>query len=247
MKVAYQKNVWDKYHEKLAVRIDPLKNPSFLISGSSGSGKSYAVKWMMRNLLAEQKLDLYFCNYKDSCDFEFLKSYEKYYTGRDCEEGFLKFYSRFLEIQQEEKENISHMTILIFDEFPAFILRAQNEDKKLADKYLRMMADVLMFFRSYKGGCWVICQRADSGYFASGSRENFHNRLLLTRGRPSRESLQMLGFSKEDLADEEYKVGEGICYVDGQGLFQIKYPLYDEAKINEQILKYLECSPTGKA
>ena len=78
MKVAYQKNVWDKYHEKLAVRIDPLKNPSFLISGSSGSGKSYAVKWMMRNLLAEQKLDLYFCNYKDSCDFEFLKSYEKY-------------------------------------------------------------------------------------------------------------------------------------------------------------------------
>ena len=57
----------------------------------------------------------------------------------------------------------------------------------------------------------------------------------------------MLGFSKEDLADEEYKVGEGICYVDGQGLFQIKYPVYDEAKINEQILKYLECSPTGKA
>lgn len=132
-------------------------------------------------------------------------------------------------MQKKSEDSITQMSILIFDEYPAFILRQQNEDKKKAEKYTRMLADILMFFRSYKGGCWIICQRADSQYFSS-SRENFHNRILLTRGRPSKESLQMLGFTKDDLLDTKYNVGEGIAYVDGQGLFQIKYPVYDEEK-----------------
>lgn len=246
MKFAYNKLYWDKYYEKVSVKINPLKNPSLLLTGSSGAGKSYSLKWLLLNLLVEQKVNLWFCNYKDSCDFKFLKLHEKYYTGEACEEGFQKFYEYFLEMQKKSEDSITQMSILIFDEYPAFILRQQNEDKKKAEKYTRMLADILMFFRSYKGGCWIICQRADSQYFSS-SRENFHNRILLTRGRPSKESLQMLGFTKDDLLDTKYNVGEGIAYVDGQGLFQIKYPVYDEEKINTRILEHLSYSPTGKA
>lgn len=246
MYFSYLKEFWEKYFEKMPLIINPFLNPSSLIVGESGSGKSYALKWLIRNLLQDISVDFYFCNYKDSLDFRFLKSYPQYYTGKECEEGFEKFYNRFLEIQENEKENISHMTLLVFDEFPSFCLRTQNEDKKKSERYLRMLADILMFFRSYKGGCWIICQRADASYFASGSRDNFHNRLLLTRGRPSKESLLMLGFTKDDLNDDSYNVGEGICYIDGQGLFQVKYPMYNTEKIENEILQYLECSPTAK-
>lgn len=101
MKFAYNKLYWDKYHEKVSVKINPLKNPSLLLTGSSGAGKSYSLKWLLLNLLVEQKVNLWFCNYKDSCDFKFLKLHEKYYTGEACEEGFQKFYEYFLEMQKK--------------------------------------------------------------------------------------------------------------------------------------------------
>lgn len=246
MYFAYLKSFWYQYGVKMPLTINPILNPSTLFVGESGSGKSYALKWLIRNLLKEQTVDFYFCNYKDSLDFQFLKSYPNYFTGKECENGFLQFYNRFLEIQESEKENITYMTLLVFDEFPAFCLRMQNDDKKKADKYLRMLADMLMFFRSYKGGCWIICQRADANYFASGSRDNFHNRLLLTRGRPSKESLLMLGFTKDDLTADSYSVGEGICYIDGQGLSEIKYPMYNTENLEKEILKLLERSTTAK-
>lgn len=246
MKLAYLKNYWDKYQEKMQLNVDPLLNPSILISGESGSGKSHALKWMLRNLLESQAVDLYFCNFKDSLDFRFLQPYPKYYVGKGCEQGFQAFYDRFCGIQTQEGEAIPYMTLLVFDEFPAFMLRTQNEDKKKADRYSRMLADVLMFFRSYKGGCWIVCQRSDSQYFANGSRDNFHGRILLTRGRPSKESLNMLGFVKEDLQADTYGVGEGICYIDGKGLFEIKYPLYDAEKLERDILKLLARPPSGK-
>lgn len=241
MRFAYSKTFWDRYFEKSEIQIDLLKNPSLLLVGESGSGKSWALKWLILNLLKEQPIiDLWFCNFKDSIDFRFMKAYKQYFTGSDCEEGFLSFYHRFCEIQSTIGEDISYPSICIFDEFPAFILRTINQDKKKADSYLRMVSEMLMFFRSYKGGLWFVCQRADSVYFPYGARDNFHSKILLTRGRPSKESLNMLGFTHEDLSADTYQVGEGIAYIDGQGLFEVKYPVYDSHKIESEILKQLE-------
>lgn len=246
MLFAYSKPFWDTYSEKMGISLNPISNPSLLLVGESGAGKSWALKWLIRNLLKEGKVDLWFCNFKDSLDFRFLKSYKQYFVGPKCEDGFQAFYDRFCEIQTKEGEDIPYMTICVFDEFPAFILRTQNQDKKKADRYLRMVSDILMFFRSYKGGLWCVCQRADSFYFLNGSRENYHSRILLSRGRPSKESLNMLGFTKEDLQSDTYNVGEGIAFIDGKGLYEVKYPLYDSKKIEQEILSFLEHPAAGQ-
>lgn len=244
MKLAYLKQFWDEYQIKASLEINPYTNPSLNISGDSGTGKSSALLWMIRNLLKEHEVDLWFCSFKDSLDFKFMKGYKQYFTGKDCARGFELFYQRFCEIQINEGEAIKYGTILVFDEFSSFILHIQNEDKKQADRYTRMLGEMLLFFRSYKGGCWIISQMARSEFFGGG-RDSFHGKILLTRGRPSKEALAMLGLCKEDLKNDSYKIGEGVAYIDGMGLFDIKYPMYDHKKIEAEILALLERVPSA--
>lgn len=157
----------------------------------------------------------------------------------DVRKGFEAFYEHYKELRANEGEKIGHMTICCFDEFPAFILSMQMQDKKLADRYMKNLGEILMTSRSYKTGCWITNQRPDAAYYSNGAREQFHTRVLLTRGMPSKESLSMLGFTREDLKSESYGVGEGIAYIDGRGLLEIKYPHYNVQKIEAEILQYL--------
>ncbi len=247
MRLAYLKDFWDKYNLKTGIEINPLLNPSLLITGESGSGKSYGLKYNIYTLIDSEiqrgrKVDLWFLNYKDSRDFRFLKPYERYYCCEACKEGVEAFYNHYQEIRKNEGEGIDHMTIMVFDEYPAYILQLQMEEKKRAEAHMRKISEILMTSRSYHTGCWIACQRSDSAYFANGSREQFHIRILLTRGLPSKESLSMMGFVRENFKSEIYHAGEGIAFVDGQGLYEIKYPVYDTEKINKRILEGLACA-----
>ena len=246
MKLAYRKDFWKKYQVKAEVNINPLLNPSLLLAGESGSGKSTALKYCIHSFLKGEEgkeADLWFMNYKDSLDFGFLKKYPKYFCSERCQEGFEAFYEHYKELRANEGEKIGHMTICCFDEFPAFILSMQMQDKKLADRYMKNLGEILMTSRSYKTGCWITNQRPDAAYYSNGAREQFHTRVLLTRGMPSKESLSMLGFTREDLKSESYGGGEGIAYIDGRGLLEIKYPHYNVQKIEAEILQYLSCKP----
>lgn len=246
MRLGFRKDFWDKYQIKAEVNVNPLLNPSLLLTGESGSGKSYALKLLLSDFLRSREgkgAELWFLNYKDSLDFRFLKNYPRYFCGEQCSTGFEAFYERYNKIRANEGEEIKHMTIGCFDEFPAFLLSIQMKDKKLADRYMRNLGEILMTSRSYKCGCWVTNQRADSAYYINGTREQFHSRILLTRGMPSKESLAMLGFTREDLKSESYGVGEGLAYVDGQGMYEIKFPQYNSAKVEERILRCLSCEP----
>lgn len=49
----------------------------------------------------------------------------------------------------------------------------------------------------------------------------------------------MMGISKEELQVDAYKVGEGIAYIDGKGLYEIKYPKYSHQKVETEILRIL--------
>lgn len=240
MRLAYLKSFWDRYHVKAELTNDFLTNPSVLFVGESGTGKSSALKYNICTLLREfPTADLWFLNYKDSKDFRFLKSYRRYYVGADCGEGLEAFYNHYCELRKTVGEEVQHITVLIIDEYAAFYLMSIAEDKKMADKYSRYVSEILMTGRSYKTACWIATQRADAQYFAYGSREQFQVKVLLIRGRPSKESLMMLGMSKEELRMDSYKVGEGIGYIDGKGLFEIKYPRCSHSKLETEILEML--------
>ena len=246
MRLGYRKDFWDKYQIKAAVDINLLQGPALLLAGESGSGKSYSLKGLLGAFLRSEEgkgAELWFLNYKDSLDFRFLKNYPRYFCGEQCSAGFEAFYERYNEIRANEGEEIKHMTIGCFDELPAFLLSIQMKDKKLADRYMRNLGEIMMTSRSYKVGCWITNQRADSAYYINGKREQFNTRILLTRGMPSKESLAMLGFTREDLKSETYSVGEGLAYVDGQGMYEIKFPQYNAQRVEAEILQYLSCGP----
>ncbi len=73
-----------------------------LITGASGSGKSYALIYLEDSLLQNNpEIDVYFCNFKNSTDFAFMKGYVHYYAGDDCYDGVMKYYESFCRSRRE--------------------------------------------------------------------------------------------------------------------------------------------------
>mgnify|MGYP000429378989 CR=1 FL=1 len=71
-------------------------HPHALITGSSGSGKSYALMYLIGNLLQENPdIELYVLDFKYSDDFEFLTGCEHYFKGDECYDGVMEYYDKF--------------------------------------------------------------------------------------------------------------------------------------------------------
>mgnify|MGYP000003146300 CR=1 FL=1 len=222
-----------KYNITQKITIDLVSHPHILLTGASGSGKSYALKMLIYSSLKE-KVEITFCNFKNSCDFKIIKGYDKYFTYLDCANGLNQFYEQFKTMQASDFEYSKTMHILIFDEYPAFIMSESLRDKKQADIYKQMISELLMLGRSYGFGIWLVMQRPDSTFLANGARDNFQTTISL--GNLSKEAKSML-YSGEDLPNNTYTVGEGICYIDGKGLLEIKYP-----HLNNEYMKKLNYS-----
>lgn len=194
-----------------------------LIVGSSGSGKSYALLYLLGSLL-QDKPDtvVFFCDFKNSTDFSFLEGYSYYYAGDDCVRGVTEFYKRFHEARQNQ--NTMQRYVLIFDEFPAFVnflsIKDKAEKTKNGAEMQGIIAEILMLGRGIKFGIWIVTQRADASLFSNGARDNFM--IIVGLGRMSREQKGMI-FSGEDLPDKIYHQGEGVLLADGQALREVKF------------------------
>lgn len=199
-----------------------------LITGSSGSGKSYALLYLVGRLLQDiPDIKVTFCDFKNSDDFEFMKGYPHYYSGNESYDGIMAYYSDFCKDRIQGKPEKRH--ILIVDEYPALInylttLDKQNKTKKAGD-ILSAVAEILMLGRGIGYGFWCVTQRADSSLFSNvstgGARDNFM--VILGLGRMSREQKGMV-FTGEDLPDKVYRQGEGCLLADGYPLREVAYP-----------------------
>lgn len=195
-----------------------------LITGSSGSGKSYAVLYLLGCLLQDiPEIELYFCDLKNSEDSAFLKGYPHYYSGNDCYEGVMVYYESFCNTRIAGTATRRH--ILIFDEYPAFINYLSTKDKqektKKAGDILGAVAEILMLGRGIRYGVWIVTQRADASLFANGARDNFM--VVLGLGRMSKEQKGMV-FAGEEIPDKIYHQGEGCLLADGHPLYEITIP-----------------------
>lgn len=180
-----------------------------LVTGASGSGKSYALLFLLGSLLqSNPETTVYFCDFKNSEDFAFLEGYAHFYSGDSCYQGVMKYYDSFCRARIAGKNRERHL--LIFDEYPAFINYLTTKDKqektKKAGDVLGVIAEVLMLGRGIRYGVWIVTQRADATLFANGARDNFM--ILLGLGRMSREQKGMI-FSGEELPDKIYRQGGG--------------------------------------
>lgn len=195
-----------------------------LITGASGSGKSYALLYLLGNVLQEeQETTIYFCDFKNSEDFEFLYGYKNYYAGDSCYEGIMEYYRCFCEKRRTRKHDKRYL--LIVDEYPAMINYLTGRDKqektKKAGDVLNAVAEILMLGRSMEFGIWIVTQRPDSTLFANGARDNFM--IIVGLGRMSKEQKSMI-FTGEDIPNKIFQRGEGMLLADGYAIREVKYP-----------------------
>lgn len=197
-----------------------------LITGASGSGKSYALLYLLGKLLQDSPQTIItFCDFKNSEDFKFLKDYPNYYSGNDCYTGIIKYYDDFCNARMQGENKTRHL--LVVDEYPAMINYLTTKDKqektKKAGDILSAVAEILMLGRGMKYGIWIVTQRPDSFLFEKGARENFMVICALLGGRFSKEQRAMIA-DGEEIPERIYRIGEGILISDGNPTQEIAYP-----------------------
>lgn len=170
---------------------------------------------------------VWFCDFKNSEDFSFMRGYGHFYAGDSCLDGLLEYYSVFQNARESGKPGNRH--ILIFDEYPAAVSRWSGLDKanktKKADAARQSVADILMLGRGIGFGIWIVTQRPDASLFQNGARDNF--RIVLALGRLSKEQKSMVfpGFADE-MPSRIPLVGEGLILADGKPLKCVKFPRF---------------------
>lgn len=224
VRFGYNKGILDSDSLRIPIQLELETHCNLLLTGCSGSGKSYALLYLLGNVLKSyEDIEIYFCDFKNSFDFAFLEGYEHYFAGNDCYDGIMAYYEAFSEARQ--KRDFAKKHLLICDEYPALINYLQGKDKanktKLATDILSAISELLCLGRGINFYTWIVTQRADNTLFANGSRDNFM--VIIGLGRLSKEQKGML-FSGEELPERIYKKGEGILLADGYPLREVKFP-----------------------
>lgn len=235
---------YEKYNARMPISVDVVNNLHWLICGNSGSGKSYMLLMILRNMLIEYGTDIkvWFMDFKASTDFLFMKGYSKYYSGMDCEKGLEDFYEEYQNVKNASIKD-GRIRILIFDEWAGYIIWQTQQNKKLAEKHKGYLLEVLLMGRSMLCGVWVILQRNDAKYIEG--REQFFVTIAL--GKLNNDFKRMVMQGEELEQREIYECGEGIIRRDSVGTKFIKVPkLKSIANVRQQILECLNQADTAE-
>ena len=224
MRYGYDMGIFTETGLKIPIQLDLSDHCNLLLTGCSGSGKSYALLYLLGSVLkSNEDIEIFFCDFKNSYDFSFLEDYPHYYSGDNCYEGITEYYRVFCSARQQREFTKKHL--LICDEYPSLVNYLQGKDKANKTKYasdvLSAISELLCLGRGIQFYTWIVTQRADNSLFANGARDNFM--VVIGLGRLSKEQKGML-FSGEELPERIYKKGEGILLADGYPLREVKFP-----------------------
>ena len=186
------------------IRWDVERYPHLLLTGASGSGKTYLLKIILANLAARiPNSRMFVCDFKGDSDFTFLEGLSGFYRYFEVQNGLDAFAGLLRERQSRGDKTVPYF--LVFDEYAAFL---NALDKKQADHAKQTLALLLMMGRSFNLHVIVSVQRADAAYFST-ARDNFS--AVIAMGRLSKEAVDML-FSeyKEEIRRDKSR-GEGSC------------------------------------
>lgn len=220
---------WYENRVLIPIIVNMATHSHILITGQTGSGKSYLERVLLAQLLFKNKIcDIWFADYKGSKDFEFLSEHNVNYARGSVSDVIAligKFHDAFL-AAKSDPTYLSKSQFLIIDEYPGLITYLNGTDKKQADNIKRIISELLMLGRDVNGIGFhliILAQRPDATLlFPNGSRDNFAVHVAL--GNLSAEAKSMITDSPSTLPQHNYHRGEGIISIVGQGISEITVP-----------------------
>lgn len=233
--LGYDYDSWYNYGEKnpITTDISPNTNSHILLSGMSGSGKSYLTNQIFaRFCMFGGKV--YFADYKQDDSFKHLRSCPRYYPYDKTLEALDEVYE-ILQKRQSGADISREPVTLIWDEYVANILSLLSTDKKKAEAVMRKVAELLMLGRAMSCRIISACQRPDALVFPTGSRLNYG--VIIIIGVAIKSIYEMLIPKEyiEQVGNRQFKVGEGIVLLQGAKMHFIKVPIVKDEQRLKQI------------
>ncbi len=213
----------------IPLKIDFSKVPHLLIVAPSGSGKTYLLTYLLKQL-AQKPIHLLLADFKgvDFMEFDGCKGYYKHTAVADA----LNLVFEEMQQRMSDPQPGYQPIYLCVDEWAGFL---SLYPKKEQEAFKQKMSAILMLGRGVQVFVIMALQRADAAYITG--RDNFGNCIGL--GHLSKESIHMVFTDEADLIQPKQR-GKGYLRVDGKSLVEIVVPkIRDIEKTKELILKSL--------
>lgn len=226
--IGYDYDAWYGYANRVPIIVDSStkSNSHTLISGMSGSGKSYLTNQYIARIYLCDGADsiLYFADFKCEDSFSYLRNCPRYYPYDKTIEALDIVYD-ILHKRQSGEDVSRHFVTLIWDEYMANILSLLGTEKKKAEAVMRKVSEILMLGRSLAVRLVIICQRPDATAFPTGSRLNFGVIIVVGASLESIYSMLMPKELMDKISNREFHTGEGVMLWQGAKLHFIKIPV----------------------
>lgn len=238
--LGYDYDSWYNYGEKnpIATDISLNTNSHILLSGMSGSGKSFLTNQIFARLCMFGGT-VYFADYKQDDGFKHLRGCPRYYPYNKTLEALDEVYS-ILQNRQSGVDISREPVTLVWDEYVANILSLLSTEKKKAETVMRKVSEILMLGRSLGVRLACSCQRPDAAVFPTGSRLNYG--VIIIVGAAIKSIYEMLIPKEyiEQIGSRKFKVGEGVVLLQGTKMHIIKVPIIkDEEQLKQKCIEAL--------
>lgn len=229
MRLAWLYDEWYTQHVLLPIDIDLKTHCHILITGRTGSGKSYLTTFLLCQLLYKlPKYEIWLADFKGSKDFHFLYEHDAHYASGNTTD-IIALIEEFYDLFLSAKNNLvfpARNQVLIIDEYPGLLTYLSSTEKKTGEHIKQIVCELLMLGRDVNGISFsviITAQRPDTNLlFANGARDNFHVQIAL--GNLSAQAKSMITDCPSALPNRNYHRGEGIISIDGKGIFEIIIP-----------------------
>lgn len=223
--VGYEQSALD-VGVKLPVSINFSVVPHLLIVAPSGSGKTYLLMLILKQL-AQRDGKLILADFK-GVDFIDLENCQQYYRHQNVAQA-LQFVFEELQDRMSHPWTTYHSLYFVVDEWSGFL---GLYSKKEQETYKQQLASALMLGRGVSIFVIVALQRADAAYLSG--RDNFGNCIGL--GSLSKESISMTFSEYKDLIVPKQR-GHGYLQTDGKPLREIVVPKIRKPEKVMEIIK----------
>lgn len=212
-------------HLIIPAKIDFSKVPHLLIVAPSGSGKTYLLTYILKQL-SQKPIRFILADFK-GVDFIEMDGCKGYYKHTAVADALNLVFEELQDRMAHPRQDFQPIYFCV-DEWAGFL---SLYPKKEQEDFKQKMASILMLGRGVQVFMIMALQRGDASYITG--RDNFGNCIGL--GHLSKESVRMLFVDDADRIEPKPR-GKGYLRIDGKPLMEILVPRIRNINEAKQII-----------